>query len=114
MLHVRHGKGAKDRYVPLPTRTLQLLRQYWTTHRHPLLLFPAEGRNHSDLAQEFLAEMLGTRRATVSVAAIALQSASLIQYNRGQITIIDKEGLETFSCECHVRLKQANTHGNLR
>jgi len=51
MIHVRHGKGAKDRYVPLPERTLQLLRQYWTTHRNPMLLFPAEGRNHLDLAQ---------------------------------------------------------------
>ena len=51
MIHVRHGKGAKDRYVPLPERTLQLLRQYWLTHRHPVLLFPAEGRNHIQLAQ---------------------------------------------------------------
>jgi site-specific recombinase XerD len=51
MIHVRHGKGAKDRYVPLPQRTLQLLRDYWRTHRHPVLLFPAEGREHVDLAQ---------------------------------------------------------------
>lgn len=50
MLHIRHGKGAKDRYVPLPQRTLQLLRQYWKTHRNPVLLFPAEGRNHINLA----------------------------------------------------------------
>ena len=51
MIHVRHGKGAKDRYVPLPERTLELLRQYWVTHRHPVLLFPAEGRDHIDLAK---------------------------------------------------------------
>jgi site-specific recombinase XerD len=51
MIHVRHGKGAKDRYVPLPQRTLQLLRQFWATHRNPVLLFPAAGRDHSDLAQ---------------------------------------------------------------
>jgi site-specific recombinase XerD len=51
MIHVRHGKGAKDRYVPLPERTLQLLRQYWQQHRNPRLLFPAAGRHHSDLAQ---------------------------------------------------------------
>ena len=51
MIHVRHGKGAKDRYVPLPERTLQLLRQYWQQHHNPGLLFPAEGRNHSDLAR---------------------------------------------------------------
>ena len=51
MMHVRHGKGAKDRYVPLPERTLQLLRQYWQQHRNPVLLFPAKGRNHIDLIQ---------------------------------------------------------------
>jgi integrase/recombinase XerD len=51
MLHVRHGKGAKDRCVPLPERTLQLLRQYWQQHRNPVLLFPAEGRDHIDLAK---------------------------------------------------------------
>src|SRR5438105_6452935 len=47
MIHVRHGKGAKDRYVPLPKRTLQLLRDYWKTHRNPVLLFPAAGRDHT-------------------------------------------------------------------
>ena len=51
MIHVRHGKGAKDRYVPLPKRTLQLLRQYWQQHHNPVLLFPAEGRNHIDLVR---------------------------------------------------------------
>jgi site-specific recombinase XerD len=41
MLHVRLGKGAKDRYVPLPEATLEMLRQYWGTHRHPVWLFPS-------------------------------------------------------------------------
>jgi site-specific recombinase XerD len=50
MIHVRHGKGAKDRYVPLPARTLTLLRQYWSTHRNPLLLFPSPGHGEVPLA----------------------------------------------------------------
>jgi integrase/recombinase XerD len=45
MIHVHRGKGAKDRYVPLAHRTLDLLRRYWATHRNPRLLFPALGRN---------------------------------------------------------------------
>ena len=36
LVHVRRGKGGKDRYVPLPQRTLELLRPYWLTHRHPI------------------------------------------------------------------------------
>jgi integrase len=42
-LHIRGGKGNRDRYVPLPQRTLLLLRQLWKTHRHPRFLFPAKG-----------------------------------------------------------------------
>src|SRR5438067_370240 len=45
-VHVHRGKGATDRYVPLPVDTLTLLRTYWKTHRHPTWLFPATGRDH--------------------------------------------------------------------
>ena len=41
LVHVHLGKGAKDRYVPLPGRTLTLLRRHWLTHRDPCWLFPA-------------------------------------------------------------------------
>lgn len=44
-LHIRGGKGNRDRYVPLPQRTLELLRLQWKTHRHPTLLFPGKGHN---------------------------------------------------------------------
>jgi site-specific recombinase XerD len=44
-IHVHRGKGAKDRYVPLPAATLACLRQYWTTHRNPVLIFPCLGRS---------------------------------------------------------------------
>ncbi|MCX6983620.1 MAG: site-specific integrase [Lentisphaerae bacterium] len=44
LIHVHRGKGAKDRYVPLPDSTYALLRRYWITHRNPRLIFPALGR----------------------------------------------------------------------
>jgi len=43
-VHIHRGKGNKDRYVPLPERTLHLLRRFWSTHRNPVWLFPAPGR----------------------------------------------------------------------
>ena len=46
-VHGHRGKGAKDRYVPLPAETLTLLRTSWKTHRHPTWLFPATGRDHT-------------------------------------------------------------------
>jgi integrase/recombinase XerD len=45
LVHVHCGKGAKDRYVPLPSSTLKILREFWATHRHPEWLFPATGRD---------------------------------------------------------------------
>jgi len=44
LVHVHRGKGAKDRYVPLPARTLTVLRQFWVTHRNQVWLFPATNR----------------------------------------------------------------------
>lgn len=63
MLHVRHGKGNKDRFVPLPARTLELLRQYWSTHHNPTWLFPG-GTNRSRL-----------RHSTVPIAESGLKAA---------------------------------------
>jgi CRP-like cAMP-binding protein len=53
------------------------------------------------LTQEFLAQMLGVHRPTVSVAAAMLQKAGYIRYVRGTITIVDRKGLEGASCECY-------------
>ena len=53
------------------------------------------------LTQEFLAQMLGVRRTTVTIEARKLQEAGLIKYRRGHIHIIDAEGLEDSACECY-------------
>jgi len=51
MIHVHRGKGAKDRYVPLPEATYALLCRYWITHRNPKLIFPAVGRGGQEGAR---------------------------------------------------------------
>jgi CRP-like cAMP-binding protein len=63
------------------------------------------GGSELRLTQEFLAQMLGTRRSRVSEAAIILQGAGLIRYSRGTITILDRQGLEEFVCECYRAVK---------
>ena len=54
-----------------------------------------------EMTQEFLAAMLGSRRAGVTLAAGILKKAGLIEYSRGKITILDREGLEDVACECY-------------
>lgn len=58
------------------------------------------------LTQDFLALMLGVRRAGVSVAQHKLQQDGLIAYSRGQVTILDRAGLEQVACECYRVIQQ--------
>ncbi len=57
------------------------------------------------LTHEFLAMMLGTRRAGITGAALSLQAEGLISYTRGHIHILDRKGLENFTCECYSIIK---------
>jgi CRP-like cAMP-binding protein len=56
------------------------------------------------LTQEFLGHMLGTRRASVTVAAGMLQKAGYITYNRGKVRIVNRDSLKSASCECYAAL----------
>jgi CRP-like cAMP-binding protein len=58
-------------------------------------------RDELQMTQEFISNVLGGRRETVTVAAGRLQDAGLIRYSRGHITIVDRKGLEATACECY-------------
>ncbi|HEY7282672.1 MAG TPA: Crp/Fnr family transcriptional regulator [Actinomycetota bacterium] len=66
----------------------------------------AGGSDTFILTQEFLAQMLGVTRPSVSVAARTLQQAGLIQYRRGEITVIDRAALEEAACECYAVVRR--------
>jgi CRP-like cAMP-binding protein len=63
------------------------------------------GRDEFPLTQEFLAQMLGTRRAGVNEAQQALAAAGVISYARGHVTVLDREGLERRACECYALIR---------
>lgn len=58
-------------------------------------------KQHLDMAQEFVSQMLGSTRSTVSIAASSFKSKGLIDYSRGTIRIKDPQGLEREACECY-------------
>jgi CRP-like cAMP-binding protein len=60
------------------------------------------------LTQEFLAEMLGVRRTTVTLLAQELQKRGIVRYSRGRIAILDRSSLEALACECYAAIKHEN------
>ena len=86
-----------------------VLRQ--TTYRHVYAVGCSTGEGLAgtdtlNFTQEYLAEMLGVRRTTVTVEAHTLQSAGLIKYARGKIQIVDAEALHDGACECFETVKR--------
>ena len=68
------------------------------------------GESSYSLTQEFLGDMLGSRRTTVTLAAGALQKSGLITYRRGKIRILDRERLTEASCECYQTVQKLWRH----
>jgi CRP-like cAMP-binding protein len=72
-----------------------------------LMTHDRAGTETFPITQEFLANMLAVRRASVNSATSALKKAGLIRYVRGQLTVIDRRGLEAASCGCYKAIRQA-------
>jgi CRP-like cAMP-binding protein len=67
-------------------------------------LLMSQDRAHSDqfrVTHEFLAYMLGVRRVGITMAAVALQRKGLVEYHRGELTVLDRRGLEAEACSCY-------------
>ena len=74
----------------------------WLLHMHDWVCV-----DHLSLTQEFIASMLGTRRPSVTITAGALARAGLISYRRGEISILDRVGLEDAACEDYAVVREA-------
>ena len=80
------------------------LRFHQIDQRLARWLLMSQDRARADsfhLTQEFLAYMLGVRRVSVTVAAGSLQRAGLIEYHRGEVTVLDRPALELAACDCY-------------
>ncbi len=99
---VHHGQVA---------RTAACNGRHHTDQRLARWLLMAHDRARTDefpMTHEFLAMMLGVRRAGVTVAAGLLQRAGLVRYERGCVEVTDRPGLESAACECYGVVRRAS------
>jgi CRP-like cAMP-binding protein len=105
-----------DRYVQATMTQLAssaaCLRFHQIGPRLARWLLMTHDRAHADsfhVTHEFLAYMLGVRRVGVTTAAGALHRLGLIDYQRGDVTVVDRQGLEAAACSCYAADRQAYT-----
>jgi len=107
---LKGGAFAQLVYSFVYMQTVQMAQSVLCNRLHPVearmarWMLTACDRMQTDslqLTQEFLAQMLGSRRSTVTVSAGQLQRDGLIDYTRGRVRVVDRPGLEAKSCECY-------------
>jgi CRP-like cAMP-binding protein len=96
-------------YLSQVSQSVACNRLHSTEERFARWILMSHDRVKGDefhITQEFLAIMLGVHRPSITLVARAFQQAGLIKYNRGTVTVVDREGLEEASCECYGVVKQ--------
>jgi integrase/recombinase XerD len=97
MIHVHRGKGAKDRYVPLPEKILPMLRKHWLTHKHPNLLFPALGRSGRSAAKfqhpMAISSVQGAFKKAVREAGVIKKDVSIHTLRHSYATHLLEQGV---------------------
>ncbi len=113
---LKGGPFAQLIYTFLYMQSLQMAQSVLCNRLHPVearmarWMLTACDRIQSDslqLTQEFLAQMLGSRRSTVTVSAGELQRQGLIDYTRGRVKVVNRPGLEGKACECYQIIRSA-------
>jgi CRP-like cAMP-binding protein len=97
----------------LVSQTAACNRRHPVEERTARWLLMTHDRVESDLfpmTHEFLADMLGVRRPSVSIAMGMLQKAGFINYRRGRVEVVDREGMEQAACECYHLLAEQFAH----
>lgn len=96
-------------YLSQVSQSVACNRLHSTEERFARWILISHDRIQGDsfhLTQEFLADMLGVHRPSVTLIARAFQQAGLIKYNRGVVTVLDRTGLEAACCECYGVVKK--------
>ena len=113
LIHVHRGKGAKDRYVPLPDTTYALLRRYWVTHRNPKLIFPALGRGcnlgSTSLVPMAIESVQGAFREAKIAAAIRKRQVSIHTMRHSYATHLLEAGVNIRAIQRYLGHSQLET-----